>query len=360
MTIHDIRTYTGPVIYGSYDPNTFLFDDSIVPQTHRLNAQNDVTSLSASIIGNGVGISYGSTSLETPALVGDTGGISSVTSFISPDSSVGTAAADCSGLNSSGQQQAGYVVPADENSGLLWTLADNIEPVFPSDITPANDPNVDLSRRPDRMVMFNNPFCSRLVWQGKLQIRDGKLLIVPPVEVLTNPAIYNMEVVWTQDGKTVRNTATVSVEQSLFNRAMYNSTHGPLTLSRIRTRMRDWPAANDTLGNYEYSAAEICTAILEAVEYYNETPPWSAHYTVSDFPFRMRLMDATIARMLMTSGQWMMRNQATIQATGVTSDTRDKYFRVIQLSQTLWQEYKSFVLTDKANRSIEQGYVSIG
>jgi hypothetical protein len=376
MATFDVRTYNGPPIFGRYYSATFLFDDAATPQTHVLLGRNDVrivsytptttipvttvatTTTAAPPVGNAVGLSKGSISSESPAIIGDTGGISSVTTFISPESSIGTAAGACTALNANGSQQAGYVAPADENVGLLWPLPGGVAPIDPADISPTG-PNVDLSRTPDRMVMFNNPFCDRVVWQGQLQIRDGKLLIVPPVEVLRNPAIYNMEVVWTQLGKTMRNTATLSVEQSLYNRALFNGTHGPITLSRIRTRMRDWPAANDTSGDYEYSAAEICTAMLEAVEYYNETPPWSGHFTVAEFPYRLRLMDATIARMLMTSGQWMMRNQATIQASGVTSDTRDKYFRVIQLSQALWKEYTSFVLTDKANRSIARGYVSI-
>jgi len=300
------------------------------------------------IVGRGVGLT---SDFGGPGAPG--GPLGTVTSIIQPEASQGNI---CSG---SGSQMPGYVVPANSDSALEFTLPGGAAPTWPADVTPANDPNVDLTRLPDRMVMFNNPFCNRPVVYGRMQIRSGKLILVPPDVVLVNPSIYNMEVIWTQGGITYQKQSIVSVEQSLLNRALVTNVHGPLTLSRIRTKMRDWPESNDLLGVYEFSVAEIVSAMLEPIEYYNETPPHSVYYNTANFPYRNRWLDATVAKLLVTSGIWMMRNQSTIQAQGLTNDTRDKYFRIIQLGNTLWEEYKKFCMADKAGQSAYRGYRSM-
>lgn len=300
------------------------------------------------ITGNGVGLT---SDFGSPGAPG--GPIGTVTNIIAPEASQGNICSD------SGSQVPGYVVPANSDSALLFTLPGGVDAIWPSDVVPANDPDVDLTRVPDRMVMFNNPFCHRPVVYGRLQIRGGKLLLIPPDIVMTSPGIYNMDIIWTQGGVTYQRQSIVSIEQSLLNRALVTGTHGPLTLSRIRTKLRDWPESNDLLGVYEFSVAEIVSAMLEPIEYYNETPPHSVYYNTVNFPFRNRWLDATVAKLMITSGIWMMRNQSPIQAQGLTNDTRDKYFRIIQLGNTLWEDYKKFCLADKAGQSAYRGYRSM-
>lgn len=307
------------------------------------------------------------------------------------------------------RQQAAYIVPAGPPVGLSWTVRDAagnpIEALHPDvfapvpigatanlggdfavlDDTPAvelsfadgdfaaaveighefftyeidaDDSLEDLTASPTRLALLNNPFCHRPVYVCKLQIRDGKLLIIPPREVMQRPSIYNLEVRWQNPpaSEVYIGSGLVSVEQSLLNRGASHPGHGPLPLSRIRNVLRDYAALNDVSGVPEFSVEEIVRAMLEPIEYYNEAPPHVQTFTVDNFPYRQQWTDATVGRLLQTAGLWMQRNQVTIQATGIGSDERGKYQSLIKQGAFQWQQYKDFVHKDKVRINVTRGF----
>lgn len=223
------------------------------------------------------------------------------------------------------------------------------------------DPDRDLSVFPTRLALFRNPFCAAKTYAGRMQIRDGKILIVPPEEVLRNPGIYAFEFRWTQDGETFDGTSVVSVEQSLINAAASDQLpHGPLRLSQIRRKLRDYTALNDVLAAPEFSTEEIVQAMLEPIEYFNEVPPHVLRYTPSNFPYRLHWLDATVARLLQTAGLWMQRNQVTIKGEGISADERSKFTAILKYSAIQWDRYEKFVHTEKSRHNASRAYGIIG
>ena len=149
----------------------------------------------------------------------------------------------------------------------------------------------------------------------------------------------------------------MSVEQTLLGRAGGEGSFGPLTLDRIRGRLRDFPEINDS-GRYEWPMKEIIQAILDPIEYYNETPPYSDAFTVSNFPYRQRYLDAVVSRLMICQAHGLLRNQFTVQGEGVQMDNRDRNARIMQVADQLWNDYRQFVHADKSRRNAAMSYRS--
>lgn len=258
------------------------------------------------------------------------------------------------------KQPATYIVASGSGAGLNWTVRDQHgTPIELATLTA----DVDLTEPYERVVLFHNPFCAHPVRGGQLSRGpDNQLRIHLPSGVGNFPGIYEMEVHWREGTGPAAvhylNRAYVSVEQSLASRALGPGASGPLELSRIRNRLRDYVSANDTFGSGapEYSTEEIVLSILEPVEYYNEALPAVVTFTVNNFPYRQQWTDAVIGRLLLISGQWMMRNNVPIQAEGVGADDRAKYRDLIQIGNKLWSDYQLFVRADKISRNMAGGF----
>lgn len=338
----------------------------------------------------------------TPAgiLSGTTNRISKVVTPVEPEKTKMDLCTDA-------RQHPGYVLHADVQPGLLWDLRTNDGEVVPAIIpgiifissqsldilvegefkwvdTPevnldiggefnylethievsgswiwnsarVPDRLLDLTCHPSRIALFRNPFCSNSTFKAQLQTRNGRVLIVPPEQVTKNPGIYQLEVIWSQNNYQHFGLSLVSVEQSLLNRATTRGNPGPLTVDKIRSRLRDFPELNDSF-SYEFSIKELLNAILDPLEYYNETPPYSDTYSANNFPYRQRWLDATVSRLLHMQAQGLFRNQVEIQAEGLMADSRAKYHRMLQIADMLWKEYQQFVIADKARKSAQYGY----
>lgn len=250
-----------------------------------------------------------------------------------------------------------YIVPSMMGSSLTWTLKDQagnvIQPV--DDGSPSGSDLTDLY---SRMVLFHNPFCSYKVYVGRLSRITTGFRIYLPDEVANEPGLYQAELHWregdvgSEDEVQYLNTAYLSVEQTLAQRATGVAVRGPIPLSRIRQRIRDFATANDVTGYPEFSVEEIVTAILEPIECYNEALPHIHTFTPYDFPYRQQWVDATVARLLQTAGYWMMRNDTPIQAEGAAANERAKYQIVLKIAQDLWDRYNQFVKQDKVQKNM--------
>lgn len=257
------------------------------------------------------------------------------------------------------KQQATYIVPASFGSSLLWQVKDQQGNIIEITGEPEDG---DLTSKYNRIALFHDPFCHSNLYLGTIQADgNGNLNVFPHQTVTDTPGIYEMEVHWSEEivggeDKYYYNTAVISVEQSLFNRAYTHKHKGPLPLSRIRQKLRDYGGLNDSLGFPEFSVEEILASMLEPIEYYNETPPYVQSYTPANFPFRQRWLDATVSRLLQTGGLWMQRNNVKIQGEGVAGDDRSHYNQMLSLSMKMWDEYRAFVQSEKNGVNITRGF----
>lgn len=249
-----------------------------------------------------------------------------------------------------------YIVPAMMGSTLNWVLRDaNGLPIQPAD---DNLPEGDLTDLYSRMVLFHNPFCSHKVLMGRFVRTETGFRVYLPDEVTQHPGLYQVELHW-RDGTVGQedevqyiNSAFLSVEQTLAQRATGSPVRGPITLSRIRRRLRDFAASNDVVGYPEFSVEEIVGAILEPIECYNEALPHVHTFTPETFPYHQQWLDATVARLLQTAGLWMMRNDTPVQAEGAAANERAKYQVVLKIAQDMWDRYNQFVKQDKVQKNL--------
>jgi hypothetical protein len=256
------------------------------------------------------------------------------------------------------RQQGSYIVPASFGASLDWTIKD----AAGNPIITAEEPSdgQDISEEWDRIALFHDPFCSKSMYLGRLNVsEDGHLIVYLPPYVQDSPGIYEAEVHWREDGTPDQHyysNALVSVEDSIYNRAMTGSQRGPLPLSRVRQKLRDYGGLNDTLGQPEFSVEEILSAMLEPIEYYNEMPPHVAGFSPQNFPYRQQWLDATVSRLLLTSGLWLTRNNIEIKSEGVRSNDRAQGPAMLQLADRMWQSYREFVHNDKTRINITRGF----
>lgn len=243
-------------------------------------------------------------------------------------------------------QYPGYIVKAGTKVGLIWSYPGM---TIAGESVPA-DPDYDLSSMPERYVAFKDPFDQKPVQLGKIQLGpsgSNTLRLFPPSEVLNATNLYEMEIVWTASGVTQVSSAILSVEQSLVSQALLSTATGPLPYSKVQTRMRDLLQANDILGGYEFSAEEYITAMVEAVQYYNEAPPVASCYSVQNFPHHFHWMNAVISRLLLTASLWQQRNSVDLSGDGISANTRGRYLQLQQMSSVLWEQYRLFVAAKK-------------
>lgn len=273
--------------------------------------------------------------------------------LISPDISSVTACGDPN-------RQAAFVVPAGEDVSLLWQVMDaSGNPVSVPTSLPGDGP--DYSEPPGRMALVTTLFCDRAIpLLATIGVHaSGRLVIGLPASVSTSPNLYLVEVRWTDDDGTYSRTTLMSVEVSLANRYGGNLQTGPLPLSQVRTRLRDYPEFNDITGRFEFSAEEILEAIARPVMYWNETAPVVSRHGITTFPFRSQWLDATVSTLYQTSAHWMLRNDVPIQAEGVSASERSatKWQYMLNFSASMWQEYQRFVSRQKGMENVRGGFL---
>lgn len=255
------------------------------------------------------------------------------------------------------KQKPSYIIPGSFGSVLDWTVRDIAGKPIVID-SYGVDPGEDATVEWTRAALFHDPFCNKSVYLGRLaEGTDGRLNVFIPPGLDGKPGLYEVEVHWSVEGdQHYFNTAFVSIEDTIYNRIRTNKQGGPLKLSRIRNKLRDYAALNDSSGFPEFSLEEIVSAMLEPVEYYNEALPHVQHYTPTSFPYRQQWLDATVSRLLQTTAIWMSRNHVQLQGEGVGADDRGHWKAMLQLSDKLWREYKDFVQLEKSRLNTGRGY----
>lgn len=133
-----------------------------------------------------------------------------------------------------------------------------------------------------------------------------------------------------------------------------------ITIPEVRMHLFDNdPAKNLTLAENEFSDAEILSAATHAIDIWNDTLPPVAYRDSSNFPYKAKWLDGTVAILLSRIAKRKMRNTLAYRAGGVQTD--DQNFQLYQqMADIMMQEYKHWVAETKMSINMQMGFSSLG
>jgi len=270
------------------------------------------------------------------------------------------------------KKERSVIMTADTVTAFRWGFYDGagnaVQPLVEDELL---DNSLDQTNFPARLALFYDPFqACEGVHVGKIVYNeDDGLTILPPQIVRGTPGVYLFEVYWIQPEdenggrKQLFGKGLISVEESALRQysllADPKSHVGPLSLSEVRTHLRDYTEDNDTLGRAQFTDQEILEAIVHPVRIWNETLPPTSRYSAANFPYRAQWLKATVAKLCQTEALWMLRNQLPIQAEGVTVDDRNKWMAYMKMAKEDMTEYETFVRATKQVENIRRGFAII-
>jgi hypothetical protein len=114
-------------------------------------------------------------------------------------------------------------------------------------------------------------------------------------------------------------------------------------VNQIRSFIRDYPQLNRLIAGEESSNRQIMWAILDALDDYNTTPPFTRH-TLWNFPSRSLLVRATVITLLESVGLLQTRNHLQFSDGGIQVGVSDKTPFIqswIQLFRNVYEEKKT-------------------
>jgi hypothetical protein len=135
----------------------------------------------------------------------------------------------------------------------------------------------------------------------------------------------------------------------------------PITLAEVRLELRDTcPDANVLIDELEFTDAEIIHCIKKAVDNFNSIPPLVVSYTPIDFPYRSRLLSASVAYLLRLAAASYRRNNLRYSAGGVSVDDKNKADEYQAISDRLIQEFEGWAQNAKIAVNVNLGFSTFG
>ena len=177
-------------------------------------------------------------------------------------------------------------------------------------------------------------------------------------EVVKCPGIYKIEWgVYTVGGDLLfTNQGYLIVNRGLFGSEV--TSFGPLTIPEIRLHLRDSdPNENFLIDALEFDLAELAACIERPILAWNETPPpiSKSNYTTSNFPYRLKWLDATVSGLYSLAAHHYRRNSKSFSAaSGVNLDDKMKASEYEQKSQALWQDFEKWVKLRKVSLNMDE------
>jgi hypothetical protein len=94
-------------------------------------------------------------------------------------------------------------------------------------------------------------------------------------------------------------------------------------VNQVRSFMRDYPELNRLIAGYESSNRQIMWAILDCLDDYNTSPPFSA-FGISNFPSKSLLVRGVVCSLLESIGLLQTRNHLQFTDGGIQVGVNDK------------------------------------
>lgn len=182
-----------------------------------------------------------------------------------------------------------------------------------------------------------------------------------PAKIVDDPGIFRFEVAIVEEDSLIwSNTGLLSVERGLFGNVTLTGTDGPPSLGEIRTYLRDTLLENTLWKELEYPDVDIIHAMLRPVEQWNETPPDVGRFNGRNFPWKYHWIRAIVAELLFSAALWYERNRLPAQHGGIAVDPRARFQSYMSVASSLRQEWKEFLMFQKAAINARQMMTSIG
>jgi hypothetical protein len=173
------------------------------------------------------------------------------------------------------------------------------------------------------------------------------------------PGVYNLDV-----GVIVQSSgfpAYVNRTYLVVERSGFTFDTGPPTLKEIRLYLRDSsPREKRLLDEVLFDDADLASAIVRAIEFWNDSLPPTDMADTLAFPFTSKWKEAIMASLLETASNWYLANKLTSSAGGTQVNDMDKGEICATLAEKKWQAYGQWVQKMKVAINVRGGFGSIG
>lgn len=164
----------------------------------------------------------------------------------------------------------------------------------------------------------------------------------------------------TETAPRLADTALLSVERSLWGTgSTLRRRQGPPTINEIRMSLMDASGAeNFYLGDTEFKAEQILSAIVRPIQYWNEALPPVAPFTTRTFPFRENWLGAIQGHLFEIAAHNFRRTHLPYGAGGISVDDRNKEREYLAAAQMKLGEWKAFVTNKKVAINL-RGFIGV-
>ena len=154
----------------------------------------------------------------------------------------------------------------------------------------------------------------------------------------------------------------IYVESSSWTNNPSGMSPGPPQIDDIRLSLRDnSPYENELIENFDFDVAEICSAAIRVVHYWNERPPVIAiaRYSALTFPFREIWTQGIRLNLFSLAEEHYRRNHLPYSAGGVSTDDKNRHRDYQAAMQNQWQTFEKLVTHTKVRINAQQAYGTV-
>ena len=131
-------------------------------------------------------------------------------------------------------------------------------------------------------------------------------------------------------------------------------------VSHLRQYLRDFPELNRLIDGQETSDRMLAWAVIDALDDFNNTPPFIGNHTVGSFPYKSLLLRGAVIAVLESVTMLQMRNQMQYSDGGITVSVSDKGPLLMQWISMLQGSYERKKVQYKMSRNIESAMTGEG
>ena len=124
-------------------------------------------------------------------------------------------------------------------------------------------------------------------------------------------------------------------------------------VTHLRRYLRDFPELNRLIDGQETSDRMLAWCVIDALDDFNNTPPFIGNFSVGSFPYQSLLLRGSVITVLESVGLLQMRNQLQYSDGGITVSSSDKAPMIMQWLQMLKNSYEQKKVQFKMSRNIE-------
>lgn len=126
-------------------------------------------------------------------------------------------------------------------------------------------------------------------------------------------------------------------------------------VNSVRLFMRDYPEVNRLIAGVEHSNRQIVWAIMDTLDDFNATPPFTA-IPLSSFPSKSLFIRGVVCALLESVGLLQTRNQLTFSDGGIQVGISDKTPYIQSWLQVFRNQYEEKKMKMKVAMNIENAW----